>query len=397
MDPYLDDPEREEEEEELAAPAAKEPILAKDIFGSDSDLSDAPEDDDEDEPRAAPRRSPLATAELDESSDDSADEYAQSRPTAPKKRKRTKTQEEGASGGRRAGGQRKIQRKKKTAPTEEDLRDLPPEQASKLRLDMEIDTILKSKKTSRPKKRKKDEDVLDAAADMQVSQLREAMLSAADDDDKANRNKMPATAKLRLLPQVMEVLRRNALWQSIVDNNLMEGVRRWLEPLPDRGLPALNIQQEFISILPNLDIDTAVLKDSKLGRVILFYTKCKRVTPDIARIANALVSSWSRPIIKRSASYRDRAIPMAEDAVDDVPRTERLNAILARAKEGERNRTRKNAVMIPQRELGTYTVAPKANLGVLKNNLSVDLDTERRKRNADRLRSLTRKMQQSRA
>ncbi|KAI0043818.1 hypothetical protein FA95DRAFT_1583972 [Auriscalpium vulgare] len=351
----------------------------------------------EDEEPPSQRRSPLAAG--DESSDDSADEYQQSR-AAPKKRKRVRMRDEDVAadedGGRRrrrSTGQRKTtSRKKKAAPTAQDLADLPEGQARKLKLDMEIDSILKSKKASRPKKRKKDEDVLDQVADMQVSTMREMMLAAADDDDKANREKMPATAKLRLLPQVMDVLRKGALWQSIVDNNLMEGVRRWLEPLPDRSLPALNIQRDFFDILPSLDIDTAVLKESKLGRVILFYTKCKRVVADIQRTASNLVSTWSRPIIKRSASYRDRAIPTA-DAGADEPRGERLNVILARAKEGERNRTRKNAVMIPQRELGTYTVAPRSNAGVLKSSVSVDMDTERRKRNADRLRSLTRKIQ----
>lgn len=50
-------------------------------------------------------------------------------------------------------------------------------------------------------------------------------------------------------------------------------------------------------------IDTNTLKDSQLGRIVLFYTKCKRVTSAIQRQAAALVSVWSRPIIKRSASY----------------------------------------------------------------------------------------------
>lgn len=73
---------------------------------------------------------------------------------------------------------------------------------------MRIDAILKPKKTSRPKKRKKDEDVLDRFADEEVSRLRESMLAAADDDEKANKEKLPATAKLRMLPEVMNVLRK---------------------------------------------------------------------------------------------------------------------------------------------------------------------------------------------
>ena len=73
---------------------------------------------------------------------------------------------------------------------------------------MQIEAILKTKKTSRPKKRKNDDDVLDRAADEEVSRLREAMYIAAQEDEQANREKIPATSKLRLLPQVMDVLRK---------------------------------------------------------------------------------------------------------------------------------------------------------------------------------------------
>ena len=121
-------------------------------------------------------------------------------------------------------------KRKRKVVVEQDLSELPPEQgktsqraqhvsifiqnficlASKIRLDMQIEAILKSKKASRPKKRKKDaeEEVLDRFADEEVSRLRESMLAAAADDMQANKDKLPATAKLKLLPQVMEVLRK---------------------------------------------------------------------------------------------------------------------------------------------------------------------------------------------
>lgn len=188
---------------------------------------------------------------------------------------------------------------------------------------------------------------------------------------------------------------RSSLAQSIMDNNLLEGVRRWLEPLPDRSLPALNIQSFFFEQLTKMDIDTNSLKESGLGRVVLFYTKCKKVTIPIARMANDLVSAWSRPIIKRSASYRDRMIPTAPDGEGENASqrpTERLNAILARAKESEKGRVRKNAVMIPQSQLGSYTVAPRSSVVMNRGTASVDNDIERRRRNAERLRSLTKKV-----
>jgi len=282
--------------------------------------------------------------------------------------------------------------------------------ASKLRLDMQLEAILKPKKVNRQRKKKNTDEVLDSLADDQVARLREAMLHAADEDERANRNKLPATAKLRLLKEVMETLRkyvlpchfisfsffvtRASLSESMIDNNLLEGVRRWLDPLPDTSLPALNIQRELFAVIRKMEfIDGPVLKESGLGRLIIFYTKCKRVTPDIAHIANQLVSTWSRPIIKRSASYRDRVVPVAVSP-EDVQQRERLNAILARAREEDRHRLRKNAVHIPNDPMDLYSIAPRSNVGVTRaNNMSVDVDVERRRKNAERLRTLTRKVQ----
>lgn len=359
--------------------------LEREIFGSDSELS---EDDNEVPSGARTKASPILAEQ--ESSGESEDDYRQARKVVKKRRPRARKDDGGAEG-------RPAARKRKRGPAKEeiDLSQLPPEEAKKIQLDMQIEAILKPKKTSRPKKRK-DDDVLDRAADEEVSRLRESMYTAAQEDEQANREKIPATAKLRLLPQVMDVLRKSSHAQSIIDNNLLGGVCRWLEPLPDRSLPALDIQKEFFPALKKMEfIDKDVLKESRIGPVIVFYTKSKKVTADISRMANELISLWSRPIIKRSASYRDRTITtVSVDRGEGGGQRggERLNAILARAREGDKNRVRKNAVAIPTRELGSYTVAPSINAGVMRDNKSVDIDIERRKKNAERLRQLTRKV-----
>ncbi|GJE88683.1 hypothetical protein PsYK624_047660 [Phanerochaete sordida] len=355
------------------------------IFGSDSDLS---EEEFEATPSAARSRQSPQRAEEPEESGESGDEYrTEKHGKAKEKRTRRRKGEDGGAEGRRV--QRK--RKRQTQPEEVDLSQLPPEEASKMRIAMKIDAILKPKKASRPRKRKNEDDVLDRAADEEVSRLRESMLMAAAEDEQANREKMPATSKLRLLPSVLETLRKSSLSQSIVDNNLLEGVRKWLEPLPDRSLPALDIQREFFPLLKKMDfIDKDALKESKLGRVIVFYTKCKKASPDIQRMANELISQWSRPIIKRSASYRDREVKTIDIRGEGAG--ERLNTILARARESDKNRVRRNAVAIPSRELGSYTVAPAMSAAFAKDSKSVDIDIDRRRRNAERMRQLTRKV-----
>lgn len=73
---------------------------------------------------------------------------------------------------------------------------------------MQIEAILKPKKSSRMKKRKTNDEVLDSFADDEVARLRETMNAAADEDVRANNDKLPATAKLRLLPEAMETLRK---------------------------------------------------------------------------------------------------------------------------------------------------------------------------------------------
>lgn len=73
---------------------------------------------------------------------------------------------------------------------------------------MQIEAILKSKKSSRPKKRKNNDEVLDSFADDEVARLRETMNNAAEEDIKANQEKAPATAKLRFLNEAMDTLRK---------------------------------------------------------------------------------------------------------------------------------------------------------------------------------------------
>ncbi|KAJ3714601.1 transcription factor iws1 [Lentinula guzmanii] len=397
--------------------------LARDIFGgSDSELSS---DEDEVQDRQLDTGA-TAYDDEDDGVSDSEDDYQEKQPSASASRKKKsmkagKLKQRSADGGEEeenGNGMRKRKRmssgtkktKKKSAYEDIDLSELPPEQANKIKLDMQLEAILKNKKSSRPKKRKNNDEVLDSFADDEVARLRETMNNAADEDIKAKEIKLPATAKLRFLSEAMETLRKASLAQSITDNNLLDAVRRWLEPLPDRSLPALNIQRELFAALRKMEfIDSAVIKEARLGPLVLFYTKCQRVQPDVRRVANELVSTWSRPIIKRSASYRDRVVPTVNSMdIDDAMggmsglqsqmqsqsqyRPEKLNAILARAREEDKKRIRKNAVSIPQSSIGTYTVAPRNNAGLAKVNASVDNDVERRKKNAERLRSLTRKV-----
>ena len=118
------------------------------------------------------------------------------------------------------------------------------------------------------------------------------------------------------------------MWQAIVDSRLLEAVSTWLEPMrPSGTLPAEGIQKALFEVLPRvchfrksgnltdsqMEIDAQTLKESYLGRVVLFYTKAPKVQGPIKRQADNLVQSWSRPILGRSSDMRNRKVPNIKD------------------------------------------------------------------------------------
>lgn len=140
-----------------------------------------------------------------------------------------------------------------------------------------------------------------------------------DVDARNQKPPRPAMHKLQLLPEVTSLLNRNSrdVESAIVDpeNNLLESVRFFLEPLSDGSLPAYNIQRELFASLAKLPIDKESLISSGIGKVVLFYTKSKKPELSIKRQAERLLSEWTRPILKRSDDYRKRVL----DSVDYDP------------------------------------------------------------------------------
>lgn len=141
-------------------------------------------------------------------------------------------------------------------------------------------------------------------------------------------------------------------------------------------------------------IDTNALKESGLGRIVLFYTKKnKRVSPAIKNQADNLIAAWSRPILKRSASYRDRTLAVAD--IDAVPtkKTVKLSQVLAQGRLEDEGRVRRNAVRIPERSMAAFDVVPRSNISTSgPGSQQALLDIERRRTAEARLRRVQRKV-----
>lgn len=236
-------------------------------------------------------------------------------------------------------------------------------------LDRTMDAALKN-----PTKRRRRADGIDlnAQADEEIASLRIRMAEAAERDVAARTSNppQPASHKLRLLPEVTALLNRNSrdVENAIVDpeNNLLESVRFFLEPLSDGSLPAFNIQRELFAALARLPIDKEALVSSGIGKVVLFYQKSKKPELSIKRQAERLMIEWTRPLLKRSDDYRKRTTLTAD--YDPSMPIRKAPQQLSKEEKAKLERERQLAMPVknPNRarldnEMKTYTVAPRSN------------------------------------
>lgn len=223
-------------------------------------------------------------------------------------------------------------------------------------------------KTKSVRRKKADEDDLERMQDDKIDFLKNKMIEAANLDVEKNSNGQIATEKLKLLREVTDTMSKADLAISILDNNLLEAVRLWLEPLPDASMPAYQIQKELIHALTSLPIKTDHLVASGIGKVLVFYQRSKRTEPTLKKIVDRLIGDWTRPILNKSDSYKDRTIRF-----HDYNKLRFLNQLQLkkRAKQVEpkslyeQQAERRNRAAIPSARTTAYKIAPKVDASLL--------------------------------
>ncbi|KAH0610830.1 uncharacterized protein H6S33_011257 [Morchella sextelata] len=232
--------------------------------------------------------------------------------------------------------------------------ELTPAEKARKELDDKINAALKG-----PKKKKKKDDVdLEVFNDDLILTLKERMREAAEADQNAIRNGSPAVHKLAMLEEVRDVLQRPNLMATAMDNNFLEAIKWWLEPLPNKALPAYSIQKLMFEIMGKIKMTTDYLRESGVGKVVMFYTKDKRPQLHIKREADRLIGEWSRPILGRSDDYHSREIPVAGRDHGFAPRPRQ------RPDEEEHNplappQRNQNRTRVPQAMPRSYEIAPQ--------------------------------------
>lgn len=257
-----------------------------------------------------------------------------------------------------------------------ELRDLDDEEQNedeaskkKREFDERFDKLMK-----KPVKKRKNNDVdLEAMQDEAIAALKNQMKQAAYEDIECINEKKPATNKLKLLPQVRDTLIKSNLYDSILDNNMLEAVRIWLEPLPDASLPSYEIQKTLLNELTKLPIKTIHLRESGLGKVMIFYQQSKMVDNSLKRIAEKLIGDWTRPIMGRSDNYRAKKVPTLQF---DHERFKTKTKVQSQSQSGvkkpskrslyQESADRRKRAAAPEARTRAYTVAPRVDMASLQ-------------------------------
>lgn len=265
-------------------------------------------------------------------------------------------------------------------PVVDEYANEDPAQRRRRLLEEKMTAAVKSKST---KRRRADEDDLERMQDDKIDYLKDKMIKAANLDAERNSQGLVATEKLKLLKEVTDVLSKADLAISILDNNLLEAVRLWLEPLPDASMPAYQIQKELINGLVDLPIKTDHLVASGIGKVMVFYQRSKRTELTLKKVVDKLIGDWTRPILNKSDSYKDRSIQFQEYNKNKF--SNKLASQKPKAKKEakslyEESAERRNRAAIPAARTTAYKIAPKVNPELLKRRFNNGNNDERFKR-----------------
>jgi len=167
--------------------------------------------------------------------------------------------------------------------------------------------MLRQKRAEKGRRRRRHRDGgfdLTTDVDDQIKSLVDAMTEAANEDRNSNTDRRPAIQKRKMLPQVKAMLVRTDLIEPMAENGMIGAISEWLAPLPDKSLPALEVRSTLLNILGSsyLHLEQGTLKQSGLGKAVMFLFKHPKETKENKSMAAKLIREWSRPIFQLDSS-----------------------------------------------------------------------------------------------